>query len=239
MLNIKDAVKVDATNKEVFDILNNFDNVKNVVKCFIRNEEAFYENDYKRPYIADMWFGYYINVDELGEEFGNEIKKITGSNEDCATVKVNKTMVEDWGIFSDYFHDIALNNTLKANNVEYLDLSNYLDLFSGHPEKKNVKELERTPGQHIIVKNDTNNRGAVVMLDKKKLNELAEFFNGDFYILPSSIHEIIVMEANGNDANELAEMVKQINKQTVDLKDKLSDHVYRYNAKTHMIEFSA
>ena len=55
---------------------------------------------------------------------------------------------------------------------------------------------------------------------------------GDFYILPSSIHEAIFIPASENvDAEELKTMVREVNETQVPKEDFLSNEVYFYNAK--------
>lgn len=52
-----------------------------------------------------------------------------------------------------------------------------------------------------------------------------------FWILPSSVHEFLIMPCNDwCAADELREMVRQINRSEVKEKDRLSDEVYLYDA---------
>ena len=53
----------------------------------------------------------------------------------------------------------------------------------------------------------------------------------DFYILPSSIHEWIVVPASVQDPDVLRSIVQEINGSTVDEAEQLSDSVYTYSAE--------
>lgn len=54
---------------------------------------------------------------------------------------------------------------------------------------------------------------------------------GDFTILPSSVHEVILMpQAKADECPFLAEMVAEINRTTVSASDELSDNVYKYDS---------
>lgn len=54
---------------------------------------------------------------------------------------------------------------------------------------------------------------------------------GDFTILPSSIHEVIIMpQAKADECPFLAEMVAEINRTEVSASDELSDNVYKYDS---------
>ena len=55
---------------------------------------------------------------------------------------------------------------------------------------------------------------------------------GSFYILPSSIHELIVIPDNGTSPDRLCEMVYCINRTQLPQEDILSDAVYHYSEVT-------
>jgi hypothetical protein len=58
----------------------------------------------------------------------------------------------------------------------------------------------------------------------------AEMIGSGYYVLPSSIHEcILVPESAGINEKELCDMVKQANRSVVEPKDVLSDNVYHYD----------
>ncbi len=81
--------------------------------------------------------------------------------------------------------------------------------------------------------------GAAAMLYDGLLSGFAKRVGGDFYILPSSIHEVILLPADGDmDAGSLAAMVREINRTKVAADEVLSDNVYRYNAGTDSVEMA-
>ncbi|MGN0711447.1 MAG: DUF5688 family protein [Anaerovoracaceae bacterium] len=85
-----------------------------------------------------------------------------------------------------------------------------------------------------VITNRQNINGASVILYDGILERLAEKIGDNLYILPSSIHEVIVMPALHNDSAELEKMVTEINAEQVSPGERLSDHVYFYDktAKT-------
>ncbi len=92
-----------------------------------------------------------------------------------------------------------------------------------------------------VVTNKKRMYGAVAMLDRKVMKKAAEILGRDFIILPSSIHEVIVIPAlNGDeDAGQMALMVKEVNATEVTADEILSEHVYRYDYQTGEIEIAA
>ena len=82
-----------------------------------------------------------------------------------------------------------------------------------------------------VLTNNVMNFGAGQLLLYKTQTLLREQFQGNpVYILPSSIHELILLPATDDtDTDYLSGMVKEINRTTVSEKDFLSDHVYLFD----------
>lgn len=56
---------------------------------------------------------------------------------------------------------------------------------------------------------------------------------GSFYILPSSIHEVILLQDGGKEnGDSLHEMIADINRNQLQEEEVLSDYPYRYEAVT-------
>lgn len=59
--------------------------------------------------------------------------------------------------------------------------------------------------------------------------------SSDFFVLPSSIHEVLLVKNNGQmTAKELENMVKGVNATQVEPADQLTDHVYHYDSQNHI-----
>ncbi|SOC16494.1 DUF5688 family protein [Pseudobutyrivibrio ruminis] len=81
-----------------------------------------------------------------------------------------------------------------------------------------------------VVTSESMIHGAGVLCSEF-LGELREKLEGDFFILPSSVHEILVLKDEfGPSAIELLELVKTVNATEVAPCDKLTDSVYKYDA---------
>lgn len=88
-------------------------------------------------------------------------------------------------------------------------------------------------GMYVITNKEQTN-GAAVLLDKEYLNEVHDQL-GDYYIIPSSVHEILVMPMNllvspdfDIDRQHLNSMIAEVNNQEVRYKDILSWQAYKY-----------
>ena len=64
-----------------------------------------------------------------------------------------------------------------------------------------------------------------------------EVSGGDFYVLPSSIHEVLFIADDGSmELSHLEEMVRSINEAEVAPADRLSDNVFHYDSEEHIFE---
>lgn len=84
----------------------------------------------------------------------------------------------------------------------------------------------------VVVTNREKMYGSTVLMNP----DFFKRFGGDLYILPSSVHEVIILDANGDhDVERLGDMVRDINRTVVSNEDFLSDDIYRYYYKSNMI----
>ena len=98
---------------------------------------------------------------------------------------------------------------------------------------------ENTPKTFVITNKDKK-LGACCLACPEVIGTAIEKMGIDCYILPSSIHEVILIEKKGNfnEIEELRDMVNQVNRQSVPAAEILSDKVFVYNQKTKKIEIA-
>ena len=90
-----------------------------------------------------------------------------------------------------------------------------------------MEEVEGVPDQYIVT-NSMNFRGASAILDMKALKELAQKLDvHKFFVLPSSIHEMIIIPDDGKSSiDELSMMVQEVNQTQVEPEERLMDRAY-------------
>lgn len=141
-----------------------------------------------------------------------------------ATITIRHDHCKLWGIGIDELIFAARRNTPKymvsrANAMQNL-LGNLLDLDD---------DLS-IPMDILILTNDKQINGANVILDKNFLRECSDTIGNSYYILPSSIHELLAIPDNGFiDVCDLKEMVRQVNDTTVKDDEILSYSVYYFD----------
>ena len=92
----------------------------------------------------------------------------------------------------------------------------------------------------FVMSNGDYMNGASVILYKDVLRDFAKYMEYDLYILPSSIHEVIILLDNeyAKAPEELARMVRETNRIVVDREEILSDHVYYYDREKDEIRIA-
>lgn len=84
-----------------------------------------------------------------------------------------------------------------------------------------------------VLTNAEQHLGSGLIVHDKVLRHILDTIEEDIYILPSSVHELIVIPSSVvDDENYLTKMVHEINQNEVEPKDRLSDDVYRVDYTT-------
>lgn len=86
-----------------------------------------------------------------------------------------------------------------------------------------------------VVTNEQNERGAAAILYPGMMEYLAEKCGGDYAILPSSIHEMMVVTTEGADLHRLESLLQEVNGREVSPAERLSDRLYCYDADVGMV----
>lgn len=98
---------------------------------------------------------------------------------------------------------------------------------------------ENTPKTFVITTKDKK-LGACCLACPEVIGTAIDKMGFDCYILPSSIHEVILVEKRGGaeDLEYLRDCVHQVNRESIPAAEILSDKVFQYNAKTKKIEIA-
>ncbi|MBR5177590.1 MAG: hypothetical protein IKW90_02160 [Lachnospiraceae bacterium] len=86
----------------------------------------------------------------------------------------------------------------------------------------------------FVLTSDDKMYGAKQLLNTERMDDIAGQLGGDFVVLPSSVHESIILpNAAGIDRGELEGIVQSVNSTVLEAQDFLSDNVYCYDAQEH------
>ena len=88
---------------------------------------------------------------------------------------------------------------------------------------------DQDPKMYVMT-NESKINGAAAMIFTDKIDEFANEQQTNFFILPSSVHEVLLIPDTGEiNVNELEDMVKSVNRTQVSPDEVLSDNVYFYD----------
>lgn len=123
----------------------------------------------------------------------------------------------------------------KEFDLEDMLSEETLDLMANDIMEKYIEDRDK-PGLYVIT-NASRYNGAASILYEEALEEAAVHIGGSYYILPSSIHEVILFpDLDNPDPEVLLNMVHDINRDEVAVTDQLSDNIYYYDAETKQVE---
>ncbi len=88
-----------------------------------------------------------------------------------------------------------------------------------------------------VLSNHRRINGAAVLLYPELLKCLGEKFEGNYYIIPSSVHEVLLLkDTKEEDEVRLNYMVCEVNEQQVEPEEVLSNHVYYYSVEEGVVQ---
>lgn len=172
------------------------------------------------PYVS-VGHGLAIIADiNMGEDRGGDWR-----------IAINNGVLESLGVDKETLFTEAMNSSVVMEPAVLTDMSNAL--FSAKRENLLDRSEPLAPedvGGMYVLTNESGSLGAAALFYPDVKEKAAELLGSDYYVLPSSTHEVILVpDSAGIDTKELCDMVKQANRTVVEKKDVLSDNVYHFS----------
>ena len=156
--------------------------------------------------------------------------EIPGSADGTATTLVTNQLLSEYGITPGQLHRDALEAQVANHPPVLKNMSEIMAEMSG-----GMMDMPESPMWVATVEGGMN--GASVTQIPGFLEESAEKLGGDFFVLPSSIHEVLFIRDDGSfEREQLESMVRGVNATEVSEADFLSDSVYHYDSEEHIFE---
>ena len=198
------------------EFFTDFDQVKDRLAMKIVNAEKNAEMLEGCPHFefGDLAAIFQVQVDS--NEFGN------------ATITVKNEHMEMWGVDAQTLMDHARENMEEKQPVHIQSMMEVLMGMMGGDVPEEMMGMPEPP--MYVMTNETKINGAAAMIFTDKLQEFAEQHDTSFFILPSSVHEILLIPANEEmDVKNLTDMVREVNDTQVSPDEVLSYNVYFYD----------
>lgn len=227
ILEFYEKVKVE----EDYDVsqLSLYENVKKKVAFKLVNTEKNQQMLKEVPHIPllDLSIVFYIlvDVDEKGS----------------ATIQIRNEHIENWNVNVEQLYKDAKLNVKCLIPARLMCMQHVIeklcDISKG--EEKDLLKAKFPPENKefmYILTNSIHQFGAAVLAYPNILEMASRIIGEDFYLLPSSIHEVILIpKSKSPDLKDLNEMINEVNETQVQEEEVLSDHAYYYEKNTHTL----
>lgn len=152
-----------------------------------------------------------------------------------ASIVVTYELAEKMGLDVISLYDLAKNNTKRLMTPNVLPMRTVVAKILNVSEE----EVKDADAGMWFVGNEKKIYGASSILYQDMLQELAEEKESDLFIIPSSIHELLVLlEADGHTADFISDMVNEVNMTQVEPEERLSNSVYFFSRETGKVSIA-
>lgn len=179
----------------------------------------------------------YVTIPYLDLELYFRVVIEQGDN--IGTYKITEKMLNEWGLTKeellDYDNNVytcqSMSDVMKESMREEGYSEEEVEMMFG----SDYEEI----GQHVVG-NKLKMYGASVIYKKEILKSIADKCESNLFILPSSIHELLIIPTDINEyvcKEDIDSMVKNVNETEVKLEEVLADHAYIFHRDTMEIEW--
>ena len=166
--------------------------------------------------------------------------EIDSNDDGRATILVTNQLIETMGVTPEQLHADAMENAPELKPAVIKGMSEVMaEMMGVSTEDLAMMGMPMDPAdeQMFVASVPDKIHGAGVLAYQDFMDQAAERVGGDFFILPSSIHEVLIVPDNGNmSLSDLEAMVKEVNATQVAPEDKLTDSVYHYDSQAKVFE---
>ena len=159
-----------------------------------------------------------------------------------ATILIHNAHTKLWGVSAEELYRAATENTPRLRSYELKGMKEMLcEIMQKEKAAERfdceelVEELEYGIPMYVL-SNKYRSEGAACILYPDLLKDFSYSIGGSFYIIPSSIHEVLLIPADSIDnSEELREIIKEVNDTQLIEEEILSYSLYYYDAEMEKI----
>lgn len=159
------------------------------------------------------------------------------NGKETATMVICNEHLRLWGVSKDELYQTAVLNLPNQLPAEFFTMEYAIKemLEENTAEKENLLYggYNTQKDDMYVLTNTLRCYGASSVFYPHVLDMISEMLNEGFFILPSSIHEVIIVpESRGVVEEEMDQIIKNINETQVAPDEVLSDHAYYYDIES-------
>ena len=200
-----------------------FDLVKDrlYIKLINRKKNKEFLNEAPHEDFLDLAIVAYVRI--FDRKIGNGI------------IMVKNEHLRMWQVDGARVIEEARKNT---HDHDGFNLRHILDVLETLGNSVDLADEDRSQFPMYVATNRKMTCGASVLTMNDKLKEFARIIGGDYYIIPSSVHELILLRRGDNDnAHDIDMMIREVNDHELCPDEVLSDHVYVYSKDDEVLIF--
>lgn len=218
-----------------------------LIKCYMRNRldesiDVEFFSDYER--VSDKLFCKVINR-ALNEEMLDGVPheefldlavvvycRLEKFDFGHAAITIKNEHLKMWNVSGEEVIKIAKKNTHDKMEFSITNLAKML-LEERNMEEEVKRMLCGDDFPMYVATNIEKMNGAAVMIFPDMLERFSRYIEDDYYVLPSSIHEIILIpKCRAEGCEGYDEIICQVNQNELCREEILSDHAYLYSFGT-------
>lgn len=153
-------------------------------------------------------------------------------------ISIHNKHMELWGVDVEELCARAMENTQRILPYRFSCIEHAMEAILKSESSEDVLDNDVTSKDNMYVLTNTRKIfGAAVLLYDNMLKKIANKVKDDFYIVPSSLHEVIIIPKKTfpHEKEDLKEMIQNVNKEEMQLQDILSDCIYEYDCEKEEI----
>lgn len=210
----KELMDYDTAKSRLFVRLINYDRNADILRDVVHKT------------LGDIVFTVYAIVDE--NEFG------------IVSTKVLKSMVKKWDKNEDDIFNEAIKNTYYLTPPRIYKWECVLcdESYAGESfmNDEDICDLDKSFSGNILSTTRKTN-GAVAVFLPGVAERIAELLDSDFYMVFTSIHEVMIHSTgSGVDPKDLKLVLQDTLRKVTPSSDYLTEKIYKYNRRTHKFE---
>lgn len=162
------------------------------------------------------------------------------NEEEVGSIPVTVSLMNEWGVSAEQIQADAMVADRKRG-VTLMDMNEIIKsmIFGEEPENllNEKMDMEAMENPMFCLTNKAKMNGASLLLQEDIRKQIGECLGSDFFVIPSSVHEVMILPDNGIfQVPELNAMVQEVNETKVERQEQLSDKVQFCDGKTAVME---
>ena len=211
--------------------LEKFENVKDKIVARLHNYEG------SKTYLEDKAF-------RLVEDLAITYHIYVAAGPSIYTTAITRDLMRLYHTSIEELHSLAVKNMPQLmpiwfRSLDTLVAESIIDRGEAETlEETGVKLTEEgliDDDGTMVISNSARCYGASVLLVPEYMDCLGRVLGKDLFIIPSSVHEVILRPAEQvDDVADLRRVIREVNRGVVEKEERLSDNVYTYDFEHHL-----